>query len=64
MPRLVGKNSNTLTYTTLGVMVLALGVTTAMEYFGIIDVVPGFRQGSGIVVEKASTARPSLPGMK
>ncbi len=42
MPRLVGKTSNTATYTTLGIIVLALAVGTALEYEGIIDIIPGF----------------------
>ncbi len=42
MPRLVGKTSNTATYTTLGIIALALAVGTALEYEGIIDIIPGF----------------------
>jgi hypothetical protein len=42
MPRLVGKTSNTAAYTTLGIIVLALAVGTALEYEGIIDIIPGF----------------------
>jgi hypothetical protein len=41
MPRLVGKSSNTAAYTTLGIA-LALGILTALEYEGIIDIIPGF----------------------
>jgi hypothetical protein len=64
MPRLIGKNSYTPLYTTLGLVALGLGVATAMEYLGVIDVVPGFGQGSGISIEKAPTERPIPPGMK
>jgi hypothetical protein len=42
MPRLVGKTSNTAAYTTLGIIALALAVGTALEYEGIIDIIPGF----------------------
>jgi hypothetical protein len=58
MPRLIGKNSYAPLYTTLGILALALGVATTMEYLGFIDVVPGFGRGSGIVIETAPTERP------
>ena len=64
MPRLVGKTSYTPLYTTLGLLALALGTATALEYTGIIDVVPGFGRGSGIVIEKPSTTRPNTPIIK
>ena len=64
MPRLIGKTSYTPLYTTVGILVLALGVATALEYTGIIDVVPGFGQGSGISIEKPPTARPNAPVIK
>ena len=64
MPRLVGKTSYTPLYTTVGIVALALGVATALEYVGIIDVVPGFGQGSGISIEKPETPRPNAPVVK
>lgn len=42
MPRLVGKTSNTAAYTTLGIIAIAIAVGTALEYQGIIDLIPGF----------------------
>ena len=64
MPRLVGKNSYAPLYTTVGILSLALGGAIALEYLGVIDVVPGFGQGSSIVIEKATTERPIPPQMK
>ena len=64
MPRLVGKNSAAPIYTTVGILALALGGAIALEYLGVIDVVPGFGRGSGIVLEKAPTERPIPPAMK
>ena len=64
MPRLVGKTSYTPLYTTVGILALALGVATALEYTGIIDVVPGFGQGAGISIEKPETPRPNAPVIK
>ena len=64
MPRLVGKTSYTPLYTTLGIVALALGVATALEYIGIIDVVPGFGRGSGISIEQPPTTRPNAPVIK
>ncbi len=47
MPRLVGKSSNGNLYAG---MVLAFAIATAgcLEYFGIINVVPGFGQDYGV----------------
>jgi hypothetical protein len=64
MPRLIGKNSASPLYTTLGILALALGGAVTLEYLGFIDVVPGFGQGSGITIEKAPTERPIPPAMK
>lgn len=58
MPRLVGKKSNTALYTLLGVLV-ALGLLTALEYEGVIDVVPGF--GTAKVQTGADNTRPIAP---
>jgi hypothetical protein len=41
MPRLVGKTSKTPFYIGV-VLLLALAGATALEYFGAIDLVPGF----------------------
>ena len=64
MPRLIGKNSYAPLYTTVGILALALGGAVTLEYLGVIDVVPGFGRGSGIVIEKAPTERPIPPGIK
>jgi hypothetical protein len=45
MPRLVGKKSNTGLYALVGVLVAAIGAV-ALEYFGVVDVVPGFGQAT------------------
>lgn len=64
MPRLVGKDSSTPIYTAIGILALVLGGAVGLEYLGIVDAVPGFGQGSGIVIEKAPTERPVPPAMK
>lgn len=64
MPRLVGKDSSTPLYATLGILALALGGAVTLEYLGVIDVVPGFGQGSSIVIEKAPTEKPIAPATK
>lgn len=61
MPRLMGKNSHTPMYTLVGLFVVVLVVSTALEYLGFIDFVPGFGQGSGLSIEKEPTARPGSP---
>lgn len=43
MPRLVGKQSNRGLYVGLvGLAAIAVAGTVAMEYFGIVNTVPGF----------------------
>jgi hypothetical protein len=43
MPRLVGKQSNRGLYVGLvGFAAIAVAVTVAMEYFGVVNAVPGF----------------------
>ena len=63
MPRLVGKSSNTAVYTTLGIIVLALAVGTALEYEGIIDVIPGFGTPR-VQTLRTTTDRTVAPGTK
>ena len=64
MPRIIGKNSYAPLYTTLGILALSLGIATAMEYTGIIDVIPGFGRGSGLIIEKPATERPNSTMIK
>lgn len=57
MPRLVGKTSYTGLYSTLAIVAIALGAATALEYFGFIDVVPGFGTGSQITIQENRSQR-------
>ena len=59
MPRLMGKDARTPVYVGIGTVVAVLGVVTALEYFGFIDVVPGFGQESSINIRKEPTTRPA-----
>lgn len=45
MPRLVGKKSNVAVYTGLGLLIAAIAAI-GLEYFGVINVVPGFGKES------------------
>ncbi len=64
MPRLVGKSSNTAAYTTLSIVLVAAAVFTALEYVGIVDVVPGFGAGSKVLVQPNDSDRPSVPSTR
>lgn len=55
MPRLVGKKSNSALYTGLAMLIVAAGVV-ALEYFGVIDLVPNF--GKETEVRSNSTSQP------
>jgi hypothetical protein len=55
MPRLVGKKGNSALYTGLAVLVTGVGIV-ALEYFGVIDLVPDF--GKEAEVKKESTSQP------
>jgi hypothetical protein len=61
MPRLVGKTSYSGLYTTLGIVAIALGAATALEYFGFIDVVPGFGSGSRAVTQERQYQKSVTP---
>ncbi len=55
MPRLVGKKNNSALYAGLAVLVAAVGAV-ALEYFGVIDLVPNF--GKETEVRSNSTIQP------
>ncbi len=55
MPRLVGKKSNSALYTGVAMLVAAAGFV-ALEYFGVIDLVPNF--GKETEVRNTSTSQP------
>ena len=55
MPRLVGKKSNSALYTGLAILAVAAGAV-ALEYFGVIDLVPNF--GKDAEVRSDSTSQP------
>jgi hypothetical protein len=61
MPRLVGKTSYSGLYSTLAIVAIALGAATALEYFGFIDVVPGFGTGSKVVNQENRSQRSIEP---
>jgi hypothetical protein len=61
MPRLVGKTSYSGLYSTLAIVAIALGAATALEYFGFIDVVPGFGTGSRVVIQENRSQRSIEP---
>jgi hypothetical protein len=50
MPRLVGKQSNTELYAGLVcVAAIAVAGTVAMEYFGVINTIPGFGKDQKLI---------------
>ncbi|MEA5477089.1 hypothetical protein VB774_05595 [Pseudanabaena galeata UHCC 0370] len=55
MPRLVGKKNNSALYTGLAMLIAAAGAV-ALEYFGVIDLVPDF--GKETEVRSSSTSQP------
>jgi hypothetical protein len=55
MPRLVGKKNNAALYTGLAMLIAAAGAV-ALEYFGVIDLVPDF--GKDTQVRNNSTSQP------
>jgi hypothetical protein len=55
MPRLVGKKSNSALYTGLAILIAGAGAV-ALEYFGVIDLVPNF--GKETEVRSNSTIQP------
>ncbi len=55
MPRLVGKKNNSALYTGLAMLIAATGAV-ALEYFGVIDLVPNF--GKDAEVRSNSTSQP------
>ncbi len=55
MPRLVGKKNNSALYTGLAMLIAAAGAV-ALEYFGVIDLVPNF--GKETEVRNNSTSQP------
>jgi hypothetical protein len=57
MPRLVGKSSKMPLYVGV-ILLLALAGATALEYFGMIDLVPGFGR------DHKPTGRPGLSSSK
>jgi hypothetical protein len=66
MPRLVGKQSNGGTSVFL-LLLIAIGITSALEYEGIINVVPGFGRdfiggGSSVGASGSIFSNPSSEG--
>lgn len=55
MPRLVGKKGNSALYTGLAMVIVAAGAV-ALEYFGIVDLIPDF--GKETEVRNNSTSQP------
>lgn len=55
MPRLVGKKDNSALYAGLAILIAAAGAV-ALEYFGVIDLVPNF--GKDTQVRSNSTSQP------
>jgi hypothetical protein len=55
MPRLVGKKNNSALYGGIGLLVAVIGAV-ALEYFGVIDLVPNF--GKEAEVKSTSTSQP------
>ncbi len=61
MPRLMGKDLRTPTYTVIGVLLVIAGVATTVEYLGFTDVVPGFGKSSSLDTGKEPTTQPVTP---
>ncbi|PZV18812.1 MAG: hypothetical protein DCF20_01780 [Pseudanabaena sp.] len=55
MPRLVGKKNNSALYAGFGLLIAAIGAV-ALEYFGVIDLVPNF--GKETQVKSTTTSQP------
>lgn len=55
MPRLVGKKTNPALYAGLGLLIAGVGAI-ALEYFGVVNYVPGFGKETG--VNSTSTNQP------
>lgn len=55
MPRLVGKQNNSVLYTGLAMLIAAVGVV-ALEYFGVVDLIPNF--GKETEVRRNSITQP------
>ena len=53
MPRLVGKKSNSALYTGLAMLIAVTGAV-ALEYFGVIDLVPNFGRETGEKINSTS----------
>ncbi|MEA5509396.1 hypothetical protein VB715_06425 [Crocosphaera sp. UHCC 0190] len=47
MPRLVGKQSNSSWYAGL-FLIFAIAVAVSLEYFGVINMIPGFGRDPGL----------------
>ena len=55
MPRLVGKKNNSALYAGVGLLIAVTGAV-ALEYFGVIDLIPNF--GKETEVKSTSTSQP------
>jgi hypothetical protein len=55
MPRLVGKKNNSTLYAGFGLLIAVVGAV-ALEYFGVIDLVPNF--GKEPEVRSTTTSQP------
>ena len=55
MPRLVGKKNNSALYGGIGLLIAVIGAI-ALEYFGVIDLIPSF--GKEAEVKSTSTSQP------
>ena len=54
MPRLVGKKNNSALYAGVGLLIAVTGAV-ALEYFGVIDLIPNF--GKETEVKSTSTSQ-------
>jgi hypothetical protein len=66
MPRLVGKQSNSGLYVGLVCFAaIAVAGTVAMEYFGVINTVPGFGRNQKLIGQVQLPANiVTIPGLK
>jgi hypothetical protein len=55
MPRLVGKKNNSALYAGVSLLIAVIGAV-ALEYFGVIDLIPNF--GKETEVKSTSTSQP------